>query len=156
MGQAIDYIQSLEKLKAMLEKRKEELALARQVAAERAASSSSAPPQTAQGMAGAAMFSYVPDGCHDVPAPLLQPLAAAVATSADVPQPLPLQQPLAAAVPAPPQLPMAAAGQVGFQTFSWPNLVLSVSNDNAYINVSVPSHLGMEKMVMVLSRARPL
>jgi hypothetical protein len=29
--------------------------------------------------------------------------------------------------------------------------VLSVSNDNAYINVSVPRHLGMEKMVMVLS-----
>jgi hypothetical protein len=152
VGQAIDYIQSLEKTKAMLEKRKQELALARQVAAEGAASSSSAPRQTAQGMA-AAMFSEVPaDGCHDLPAPPLQPIAAAVPMSADVPQPQPLQQPLAAAVPAPPpQLPMAAAGQVGFQTWSWPNLVLSVSNDNAYINVSVPRHLGMEKIVMVLS-----
>ncbi|XP_066323678.1 transcription factor bHLH95-like [Miscanthus floridulus] len=148
VGQAIDYIQSLEKTKATLEKRK----LARQVAAEVAASSSSAPPQTAQGMAPAAMFLDVPDGCHDdVPPSPLQALAAAVPVSADVPQPQLLQQPLAAAVPAPPQLPMAAAGQVGFQTFSWPNLVLSVSNDNAYINVSVPRHLGMQNMVMVLS-----
>ena len=152
MGQAIDYIQSLEKTKAMLEKRKQELALARQVAAEGAASSSSAPPQTAQGMAPAAMFLDVPDGCHDdVPPSPLQPLAAAVPMSADVQQPQPLQQPLAAAVPAPPQLPMAAAGQVGFQTFSWPNLVLSVSNDTANINVCAPRHRGMWTMVMVLS-----
>ena len=142
MEQTIAYIQFLERTKAMLEKRKQQLALARQVAA----SSSSAPPQTARGKMAPAPV-----------APLLQPLAAAVPVSAaadDVPQPQPLvQQPLAvaAAVPPPQPLPVAAAGQGGFQTWSWPNLVLNVSNNNAYINVCVPRHLGMQNMVMVLS-----
>lgn len=126
MGHAVDYIQSLEKTKAMLEKRKQELAHARQAAAaaEGAASSSSAPPQSVRAMAAA--------------------------VSSDIPQPL--QLPLSIAVPAPPpQLPTAARRQVGFQTWSWPNLVLNVSDDKAYISVCAPRHLGMQNMVMVLS-----
>lgn len=127
MGHAVDYIQSLEKTKAMLEKRKQELAHARQAAAgaEGAASSSSAPPQSVRAMAAA--------------------------VSSDIPQPEPLQLPLSIAVPAPPpQLP-AARRQVGFQTWSWPNLVLNLSDDKAYISVCAPRHLGMQNMVMVLS-----
>jgi len=156
VGHAIDYIRSLEKTKAMLEKRKQELALAQQAAAEAVASSSSAPPppQTTQGMALAAMSSDAPDACSDAPplqstvlkpAPQLLPAT----MSSDVPQPL--QQPLAAAEPAPPQLPIITARQIGFQTWSWPNLVLSVSNDTANINVCAPRHRGMWTMVMVLS-----
>jgi len=156
VGHAIDYIRSLEKTKAMLEKRKQELALAQQAAAEAVASSSSAPPppQTTQGMALAAMSSDAPDACSDAPplqstvlkpAPQLLPPT----MSSDVPQPL--QQPLAAAEPAPPQLPIITARQIGFQTWSWPNLVLSISNDTANINVCAPRHRGMWTMVMVLS-----
>jgi hypothetical protein len=128
VGHAVDYIQSLEKTKAMLEKRKQELAHARQAAAgaEGAASSSPAPPQSVRAMAAA--------------------------VSSDIPQPEPLQLPLSIAVPAPPpQLPTAARRQVGFQTWSWPNLVLNVSDDKAYISVCAPRHLGMQNMVMVLS-----
>jgi hypothetical protein len=127
VGHAVDYIQSLEKTKAMLEKRKQELAHARQAAAaaEGAASSSSAPPQSVRAMA---------------------------AVSSDIPQPQLLQLPLSIAVPAPPpQVPTAARRQVGFQTWSWPNLVLNVSDDKAYISVCAPRHLGMQNMVTVLS-----
>lgn len=114
----------------MLEKRKQELAHARQAAAgaEGAASSSPAPPQSVRAM------------------------AAAVSSDIPQPQPQPLQLPLSIAVPAPPpQLPTAARRQVGFQTWSWPNLVLNVSDDKAYISVCAPRHLGMQNMVMVLS-----
>ncbi|KAG0522317.1 hypothetical protein BDA96_07G026700 [Sorghum bicolor] len=156
---AIDYIKYLEKMKAMLEKRKQELALARQVGVVAAASSSSAPPppppppQTSHGMAVAAMPSDVPAGaCSYVPPPPPQPavpvpapqLLPATMSSDVVPQPQPLQ-------PAPPQARIITATPVGFQTWSWPDLVLSVSNDTAHISVSAPRHRGMWTKVMVLS-----
>lgn len=72
MGQTIEYIKSLEKTKATLEKRKQEQALARQAVS----SSSAAPPQAAQGMAAKLSTNAVPDGCHGVP-----PLAAAAAAA---------------------------------------------------------------------------
>jgi hypothetical protein len=84
VGHAINYIRSLEKTKAMLEKRKQELALARQADAEAVASSSSAPPppQTAHGMALAAMSSDVPDACSGVP-PLQPTVPGATAAPGD-------------------------------------------------------------------------
>jgi hypothetical protein len=105
-------------------------------------------------MALAAMSSDVPDACSGVPplqptVPMPAPQLLPATMSSDVPQPL--QQPLAAAEPAPPQLPIITARQIGFQTWSWPNIVLSVSNDTANINVCAPRHRGMWTMVMVLS-----
>ena len=54
--------------------------------------------------------------------------------------------------PVPPQRP-AAAGPVGFQTWSTPNVMLSVLNDEAVINVCVPRQRGLLTMVVsVLSK----
>ena len=54
--------------------------------------------------------------------------------------------------PVPRQQP-AAAGPVGFQTWSTPNVVLSVLNDEAVINVCVPRQRGVLTMVLsVLSK----
>ncbi|CAL4887434.1 unnamed protein product [Urochloa decumbens] len=123
VGETIHFIRALEKTKAQLEKRKLEQAVARQAAAQAAAASSSflAPPlQTAQGMAA------MSTGCWGPPAVL--------------PPPQQQQQ-------QPPEL-VAAAGPVGFQTWSAPNVVLSVMREKAAINLCVPRQPRVLTLVM--------
>ncbi|PUZ76019.1 hypothetical protein GQ55_1G257600 [Panicum hallii var. hallii] len=123
VGETINFIKTLEETKAQLEKKKLEQALARQDTAEAAA-------------AGASSFS-VPRTAHGM------------AALSDGWDPVPLQQPAApAAAPL-----AAAAGPIGFQTWSTPNVVLSVLNDEAIINVCAPRQRGMLTMVVsVLSK----
>ncbi|KAK3158143.1 hypothetical protein QOZ80_2AG0133400 [Eleusine coracana subsp. coracana] len=114
VDEAIKFIGVLESTVAKLEKRKQDLALARRaVAAGLEAGSSAAPP----------------------------PNAAAQGPSSDLPQGwawLPKQPPK----PAMPQ-------PLGFQTWSGANVVLSVANDYAFINVCVPRRSGV--LLLVLS-----
>ncbi|XP_062224486.1 transcription factor bHLH95-like [Phragmites australis] len=127
VGEAIGYIRVLEDKVAM---RKQELVLARQAAAaEVRASSSSAPSHPAQ---GAAMSLVVPHGRGQLPQQQ--------------------QQRPAAAMTPPPQL---TAAPVGFQTWWGPNVVLSVSDDDAYINLCAPRRAGVLTLVLsVLDKHR--
>ncbi|RLM78279.1 transcription factor bHLH95-like [Panicum miliaceum] len=125
VGETIHFIRALEQTKAQLERRKQEQALARQAAAEAVVSALLSAPQTAQGMA-AMSNGWGPAVPHH-------------------------QQPLAAAA-APPSL-AAATGPAGFQTWSAPNVALSVSNEKAIINVCLPRQPRMLTLVMsVLSK----
>ncbi|OEL29360.1 hypothetical protein BAE44_0009621 [Dichanthelium oligosanthes] len=119
VGETIDYIKALEQTKIWMEKRKQQQALARQAAAEAAAVSSLSVPHTAQGLA--AML--------------------------DNRGPVPQQQPLAMAAAAAPPL-AAAMGPDGFQTWSAPNVVLSVLNDKAVINMCLPRQPRILTLVM--------
>ena len=131
MGETIHFIRALEQTKAQLERRKQEQALARQAAAEAVVSTLLSAPQTAHGMA-AMSNGWGPA----VPQQQQQPLAAA-ATAPPAPSP-----PLA-----------VATGLAGFQTWSAPNVVLSVSNEKAIINVCLPRQPRMLTLVMsVLSK----
>ncbi|CAL5021546.1 unnamed protein product [Urochloa decumbens] len=121
VGETIHFIRALEKTKAQLEKRKLEQAVARQAAAQAAAASSSsflAP--TLQTAQGMAAMS---NGCWGPPA-------------------VPPQQ------RQPPAPLVAAAGPVGFQTWSAPNVVLSVMREKAAINLCVPRQPRVLTLVM--------
>ncbi|TKW39636.1 hypothetical protein SEVIR_1G192500v4 [Setaria viridis] len=119
VGETIHFIKALEKTKVQLEKQKQEQALARQAAAQ--AMSSLSVMQTAQGMAA------MSNGWG----------------------PVPQQQPLAAVAAAAPPPPLAAAtGPAGFQTWSAPNVVLSISDEKAVINLCLPRHPRMLTLVM--------
>ena len=126
VGETINFIKILEETKAQLEKKKIEQALARQAAAEAAAggASSLSVLRTAHGMAA------LSDGWDPVPPQLPAAPAAAAAAAA------------------------AATGPVaGFQTWSTQNVVLSVLNEEAIINVCAPRQRGLLTMVVsVLSK----
>jgi hypothetical protein len=128
VGETIHFIKALEQTKAQLEKQKQEQALARQAATQ--AMSSLSVMQTAQGMAA------MSNGWG--PVPQQQPPAVVAA---------------AAAAPPPPLTP--ATGPAGFQTWSAPNVVLSISDEKAVINLCVPRHPRMLTVVMsVLNKHR--
>ena len=126
VGETINFIKTLEETKAQLEKKKVEQALAQQAAAEAAAvgASSLSVLRTAHGMAA------LSDGWD--PVPPQQPAAPAAAAAAAA----------------------AATGPVaGFQTWSTQNVVLSVLNEEAIINVCAPRQRGLLTMVVsVLSK----
>ncbi|KAJ1279449.1 hypothetical protein BS78_04G157600 [Paspalum vaginatum] len=136
VGEAISYIKSLETTVTMLENLKKEKALARQAATKAAAAAAAAssrsrpvPLQTAHGMA-ALSNPVVP--------------AHARARGRVVPQ-------LQPAVPPPPLA--VTTGPAGFQTWAAPNVVLSVVNSDAIINLCAPRRPRMVTMVLsVLSK----
>ena len=123
VGETINFIKILEETKAQLEKKKIEQALARQAAAEAAAG-------------GASSLSVLRT-------------AHGMAALSDGWDPVPPQQPAAPAAAA-----AAATGPVaGFQTWSTQNVVLSVLNEEAIINVCAPRQRGLLTMVVsVLSK----
>nr|CAB3446838.1 unnamed protein product [Digitaria exilis] len=128
VGETIHFIRTLEQTKVQLEKRKHEQALAWQAAAAASMSSVSA-SQTAQGMAA------MSNGWGHVPRQQ-QPATSAAA--------IPV-------VPAP--LLTAAMGPIGFQTWSAPNVVLSVSNNKGIINLCLPKQPRLLTVAMsVLSK----
>ncbi|CAO2046112.1 unnamed protein product [Urochloa humidicola] len=128
VGQTIHFIKALEQTKAQLEKRKLEQAVARQAAAAAAA----------QAAASSSLLV--------APPPQTAQGMAALSTGCWGGQ---QQQP-----PPPPAL-VAAAGPVGFQTWSAPNVVLSVLMEKAVINLCVPRQRRMLTLVMsVLNKHR--
>jgi hypothetical protein len=128
VGETIHFIKALEQTKAQLEKQKQEQALARQAATQ--AMSSLSVMQTAQGMAA------MSNGWG--PVPQQQPPAVVAAAAAAAPPPL-----------------TPATGPAGFQTWSAPNVVLSISDEKAVINLCVPRHPRMLTVVMsVLNKHR--
>ncbi|KAL6850382.1 hypothetical protein ACP4OV_021009 [Aristida adscensionis] len=78
------------------------------------------------------------------------PMATAVeGSSSSSEHPLPaLPMPAAAAAEVTVALPPPAAGEVGFQSWYGPNIVLSVSNDDAYITVCMPRRASLMSMVV--------
>ncbi|KAL6634529.1 hypothetical protein ACP70R_027200 [Stipagrostis hirtigluma subsp. patula] len=132
VGEAIGYIRALEDTVAKLEKRKRELALARQAAAAAKAagagvgsSSSAVEPHAAQ---AAAMCAWPP---QPLPLPQQQQQSAASASTAAAPPPS-----------------AATTGSAGFQSWSGPNVVVSVSNNDAYISVCAPRRPGVLTLVL--------
>lgn len=116
VGVAIDHIKSLEVTLANLEKRKQEMKLARgrRGPADAGASSSVAPPPAP----AAPTQAVLPVGAHGG-----MPPAAAAVTAAP------------------------ALAPVGLQTWSGPNVVLTVSGDDAYVNVCTARRQGVMTMV---------
>jgi hypothetical protein len=130
VGETIHFIKALEQTKAQLEKQKQEQALARQAATQ--AMSSLSVMQTAQGMAA------MSNGWGPVPQQQPPAVVAAAAAAAAAPPPL-----------------TPATGPAGFQTWSAPNVVLSISDEKAVINLCVPRHPRMLTVVMsVLNKHR--
>ncbi|KAL6899194.1 hypothetical protein ACP4OV_005852 [Aristida adscensionis] len=146
VAEAIAYIKALEGTVVKLEQRKREIALARQAAAAEAmagAGSSSSPlePHAAQAAAVLAAPVPLPHGHgwggaprqHQHQQRQLLPAAAAAARAAP-----------------PAGLAPVTAGPVGFQSWSGPNVVLSVSNDDAYISVCAPRRAGVLTLVLAV------